>query len=663
MVDNNVGMRYGGTFLESNTNKTFDAPFSGLQKTKYNKGFIYCDDAFKLVNINKGHVGISLQFTYDIINGVYSKINGTPIEYLLWGINVGKSNIAIPSICAKLTKDGIKFTISSGFGQYSIIDNGTNISSGEMTYFEFIWDSERIYQSPYDYSIGIPDNLIDNSSSMPSEDFWATMSIKINDFTTVIGNPPISYTDSLSGLNFCVLDTADGYNNLECIIGNLFVANGFIEEGNEESYESSSSSSKHSLSSQSSSSYSSQSHSSKSSQSSSSSSSKSSQSSSSSSSTSSSSSSTQNKWTYTNVISNFIPLSMASSNNNSYIYVVGTSNASSLSTCSAKIYKSIDKTSFADITSNIVSSTGLSTGSGTRCYEIKCNYSGQNLLLGLQGSHYSNTASVLYSNNYGSSWLEVVSNVYAPTGDYDNGSSNSLCISPVSGQYCVVHAGDFRPYSKGYDRVYINTNYGSGSWDLFNTPPASIPVAAGDGSIFINDNGEISYMYKTSVAGGAWTVCSLSWDLGKTWMSTPLMIDNAYGEYARTAGTSNDMYHFIVGGDFSGYGYGFEMQNSDALSSPFAHTVWWGSNNCKLICNLTCDIAYGVNSNITGSYPLLGEKSIKGTRTNSGWIFSRFTLPNPISITSPRCLSGANDLSHVCMADVISVGNCQIYLR
>jgi len=245
IVDNGVGMKYGGTFYKSVNNKTFSNPFYGLERTQYNNGFIYCDDASKLFNCYKGRVSLSIQFSEDIVDGVYSAVKENDLEYILWGVNIGKQAIATPSIYVKLTRDGIKFTISTSLGQYSIIDNVTNVSSGEKVSLEFIWDSERTYKTEYDYTIGLSNDLLEEYSGSMSSDsfdsFWATMAIKVNDVATVIGNPPISTTDSISDLNFCILGTPYHKNNLECIIGDIIIANTFIREGDEAWYTSSSS--------------------------------------------------------------------------------------------------------------------------------------------------------------------------------------------------------------------------------------------------------------------------------------------------------------------------------------------------------------------------------------------------------------------------------------
>jgi len=230
MIDNNSEMRYGGTFL-TNSN--------GLKKTKYNKGYIYCEDASKLFNIYKGRVALTLQFSNDIIKGVYSSISDTASDYLLWGVNIDQngSDIRCPSISAKLTKSGIKFTISSSLGEYSIIDNTTNVYAGETVYIEFMWDSERHY-SGSNYFVGISEfgNL--------GSDFWGTMAIRINNDSnpSAIGNAPISLIDSLSGLSFYALDTLYSYSNMECTLRSMIIANEFITnefEDNESSSESS----------------------------------------------------------------------------------------------------------------------------------------------------------------------------------------------------------------------------------------------------------------------------------------------------------------------------------------------------------------------------------------------------------------------------------------
>ena len=79
IIDNGTLMWYGGTFSKSTDNKTFDNPCAGLKRNQSNNGFIYCNDASKLFNAYKGKVGISIQFSEDIVDGVYNSIKNTEL--------------------------------------------------------------------------------------------------------------------------------------------------------------------------------------------------------------------------------------------------------------------------------------------------------------------------------------------------------------------------------------------------------------------------------------------------------------------------------------------------------------------------------------------------------------------------------------------------------
>ena len=142
-VDNNTNMRYTGFFDEmwDEYDVDFDTFGFGLKKTRQNKGLIICDDASKCFGTTKGYVGMVLELPKAIRNGVYFPLSGdsTDIsEYLLWGVNLGNIEASFPTIYAKLTADGIEFTIWTIYGKYTIEDTVSNISANYSTFYEFI---------------------------------------------------------------------------------------------------------------------------------------------------------------------------------------------------------------------------------------------------------------------------------------------------------------------------------------------------------------------------------------------------------------------------------------------------------------------------------------------------------------------------------------------
>lgn len=226
-VDNTTKIRYIGFFDEMWDE--YDVGFNnfgyGLKKTRENKGVILCDDASKCFGTTKGYVGMVLNLPHNIRNGVYSILtSGTQInEYLLWGVNVGNINPSYPTIYAKLTTSGIEFTIWTIYGQNSIVDSYSNIYANNNAFYEFVWDANPMD----DFSLN---------------DFDASMAIRVNGEDTVLGNPPLG-TMSLSGLNFCALDTPKNYYNIECILRKLVLSNEIPTSIEHEWYSSSTSSS------------------------------------------------------------------------------------------------------------------------------------------------------------------------------------------------------------------------------------------------------------------------------------------------------------------------------------------------------------------------------------------------------------------------------------
>ena len=117
----------------------------------------------------------------------------------------------------RLTPRGIEFTIKTSRGFHTIRDTTSNISANTYAFYEFVWNQ----------------NVID--------DFLVRMILQTNGVVTASGNPPIA-DDSIRNLNFYVLNTPFGYNNMECIIKRLVIYNDIPENIKDEFWSSSSSS-------------------------------------------------------------------------------------------------------------------------------------------------------------------------------------------------------------------------------------------------------------------------------------------------------------------------------------------------------------------------------------------------------------------------------------
>lgn len=218
IINNGVKMKHGGFFVSSwNQYETdFEDVCYGLRKTKANQGLIYCNDASKLFGMSFGYVGLTLELPNSITDGIYTPLLNSNVElneYILWGVNLGKTEASYPSVYAKLTKNGIEFTIWSSLAKFSMIDAYTSVLPNTSFFIEFIWSKDIL-----------------DGVSLP--DFDATMAIRVNNQTVVVGNSPIA-TDSISDLNFYAIDTPFNYSNLDCIIRKIVTANqlpSWIEE-------------------------------------------------------------------------------------------------------------------------------------------------------------------------------------------------------------------------------------------------------------------------------------------------------------------------------------------------------------------------------------------------------------------------------------------------
>lgn len=198
IIDNNVGMKYSG-FLSTDweySDRTYDY---GLEKTRTNQGIIFCDDASKLFSSFSGGVEIIIQLPYPIVDGVYQPLNSVCDlnEYLIWGVNVGKSDVSYPSVSLKLTTSGIEFTNWGSAGTFTL--TGTpSLSANEDIKIECFWSRSELLESSNTF-------------------------LRINDTYVVLGNPEPN-NDLFTDLNFCLLDSKFLYSNLDCVIKKISIS-------------------------------------------------------------------------------------------------------------------------------------------------------------------------------------------------------------------------------------------------------------------------------------------------------------------------------------------------------------------------------------------------------------------------------------------------------
>lgn len=203
IVDNNTKMQFNGYWEKDWLPSTleFNEFGYGLKRTLNSRGSIYCTDASRLFSMQSGYVGMTVSLPFPITDGVYLPLKNDSTEFnecLLFGVNVGRYETSQPSLYASLTPRGIEFTVWTSAGKHTICDSTTTIAANTNVFFEFAWDNTAI------------------------DDYLARTIIRVNNIDIASSNMPIN-NDSISNLNFYVLNTPFSYNNFECTIRNLKV--------------------------------------------------------------------------------------------------------------------------------------------------------------------------------------------------------------------------------------------------------------------------------------------------------------------------------------------------------------------------------------------------------------------------------------------------------
>jgi len=222
LSDNGAVMRHSGYF---ETVKNDQTPYFGtsLKKTLHGQGRIFCDDASKLFSISEGYVNLILSFPVMIHKGVLGKARFSDNEYMLWGVNMGQTDIETPGIGVFFTKNGIEFRVSTSGGTYSLIENSITVFAEKFFEIEFLWDNS-----------GIQD--------IPGIDEEPTMLIRFNKENTLGGVIPIvddgninsnfysdigqtapASIDVFEDVQFQLFDNLFKLNNLPCSISRIAI--------------------------------------------------------------------------------------------------------------------------------------------------------------------------------------------------------------------------------------------------------------------------------------------------------------------------------------------------------------------------------------------------------------------------------------------------------
>lgn len=219
LMDNSVEMRHSGFFEVVKNDQT---PYFGtsLKKTLQNQGRIFCNDSSKLFNITSGYVGMILSFPCNIQKGVLSQVRFSDNEYMLWSVNMGRTDISASGIGVFLTKNGIEFRVKTSGGNYSLTDSVTTIFTDQFFEIEFFWNASGISTIDENPTMMIRvnnENII--GGIIPIID-----DLDINSsFYSDIGQSSPSGTSVFEDVQFQMFDNVHKLNNLSCSVSRIMI--------------------------------------------------------------------------------------------------------------------------------------------------------------------------------------------------------------------------------------------------------------------------------------------------------------------------------------------------------------------------------------------------------------------------------------------------------
>jgi|APSaa5957512535_1039671.scaffolds.fasta_scaffold41539_2 hypothetical protein len=219
LMDNSANMRYSGFFDVVKNDQT---PYFGtsLKKTLHNQGRIFCEDTSQLFDISAGYVGLVMSLSGNIHNGILNQARFSQKDYMLWGVNMGETDIVSPGIGVFFTKNGIEFRVKTSGGNYTLTDTSTTIIAEKFFEIEFLWNKDGITVLDEDPTMVIRvnnDNII--GGIIPIVD-----DLNVNSaFYTDIGQSAPSGSNVFSDMQFQVFDNIHKLNNLPCSISRIMV--------------------------------------------------------------------------------------------------------------------------------------------------------------------------------------------------------------------------------------------------------------------------------------------------------------------------------------------------------------------------------------------------------------------------------------------------------
>jgi len=219
MIDNAVAMRHSGFFEKVENDQT---PYfaTSLKKTLHNQGRVFCSDSSKLFSISSGYISLLMSVPYNIQDGALFKTKFSDKDYMIWGVNMGQEDISASGIGAFFTKNGIEFKVKTSGGNYSLIDNISNIYSDQTFEIEFMWDNtgiKTIDESPT-MLIRVNDEDVIGGVIPIVDDLNVN-----NSFYTAIGQSAPSGTSVFSNVEFQAFENIYKLNNLPCMFSRIII--------------------------------------------------------------------------------------------------------------------------------------------------------------------------------------------------------------------------------------------------------------------------------------------------------------------------------------------------------------------------------------------------------------------------------------------------------
>jgi hypothetical protein len=179
----------------------------GLEKTSYNSGRIFCEDAGRLFSSGQGMVSVRLSLPYAVSSGIYSPLESgsgkTLTDMVIWGVNFGDVYITPPGLYAAFTPAGIEFTVWTEAGKITILDTSSNLEANEDIVMEFAWHEDGIHGGR---TVVLAVNGVETA--------WSTDPLVDDSFSSMYSLKDLEGAETFVSASFSLMDSPSGKNGL-----------------------------------------------------------------------------------------------------------------------------------------------------------------------------------------------------------------------------------------------------------------------------------------------------------------------------------------------------------------------------------------------------------------------------------------------------------------